>query len=491
MLHTQIHPGLTAFMHLLTEVMNNTAKRQRPRKNSLKDHMTEATLRRIGSGIKPLQDLVLFSEGQYHTLEEAGASAQSMAILRDINGLSEPIPELYETRHLLQTLITTPPTGDDRPPDWTRWWNAAKEMHLYAHPQRGEKEGHDFQVLLQAVRALGQAALQHIPQYSDVLITGRYDKKQRPPAKTGRSLGGVVTNSAKIIGLAGAVLITGFQLTETPAGHVNLNDLPEDIDRHLQAQGIGTKRDIGTVTSDLQALKEALGGRTLDNIWTIERYDDGLMWYAKEVDNGHCLNVYGSLAFHVCSPRFDENDTVGPQELRLRFQATRERHTPIARISGNSPRNVAEFLNNPSGELTPPPPPALCPMASHCNTGCGRGQEDGTLTHPLTADHTPDSCIYHQFLAVHHRSPEALREAAAADVLASIARQEKAERKANRQKPAAANGLLQDPDEEYDDEYDDEDGDQGKEQGPRPTPKRSAVPELQPAAAASQQASLF
>ncbi len=215
------------------------------------------------------------------------------------------------------------------------------------------------------------------------------------------------------------------------------------------------------------------------------------MWYAKEVDNGHCLNVYGNLAFHVCSPRFDENDTVGPQELRLRFQATRERHTPIARISGNSPRNVAEFLNNPSGELTPPPPPALCPMASHCNTGCGRGQEDGTLTHPLTADHTPDSCIYHQFLAVHHRSPEALREAAAADVLASIARQEKAERKANRQKPAAANGLLQDPDEEYDDEYDDEDGDQGKEQGPRPTPKRSAVPELQPAAAASQQASLF
>ena len=489
MLQRQIHPGLTAFIQLLNEVMSNTAERRKPKKNSLKEHMTEATLRHIGNGIKPLRDLVLFSEGQYRTLEDAGTSSQSMAMLWDINGLSEPIPELYETRHLLRTLITTPATTDDRPPDWNTWWNAAKELHLYAHPQRGEKEGHDFQVLLQAVRALGQAAIKHIPKYSDVQLTGRFDTKQKKKPKTGRSLGDVVTNSAKMISLAGAMLITSSQLRKTPAGHINLDDLPEDIDRHLKTQGIGTKRNMGTITPDLEALKEALGGRTLSDFWTIERYDDGLMWYAKEVDNGHCLNVYGSLAFHFCSPRYEENDTIGPQELRLRFHATRERHTPIARISGNSPRNIAEFLNNPSAELKPPPPPTLCPMASHCNSDCGRGQTDGTLSHPLTADHTPDSCTYHQFLTIHNSSPEALREAAAADVLATMEGEEKARRKRNKQKNSPAFPDLDAL--EFTDDSGDDDDVLKYEEPARSTRRGPAPIRTSTAERASQQASLF
>ena len=239
----QQHPGLLAFMQVVEESFEKgTApdetgskrgrKKTSSKKPSLKELMEDQTHRLLLNGVNFKRDLFLLNQGQLDTLREAPLSKAAMTLVEDINGLWMPMPAdgRYESEAMLSALRTVPGS----PAGWTQWWMKHRTGHIGGYRNRDEAN-QEFPILKEAVRALGLAALPHIPAYTD--LAGEFrNKKGDTNLKV--NLTSVYGGAQQILTLGERLMLTKEELSATPEGRVNRGDSPEKVARQLKEAGL-------------------------------------------------------------------------------------------------------------------------------------------------------------------------------------------------------------------------------------------------------------
>ena len=191
---------------------------------------------------------------------------------------------------------------------------------------------------------------------------------------------------------------------------------------------------MGTARGNVEALKEALNGRTADDVCTFVRHDGAVIWFPKETKDSYAITgMQGYYTRNRRDQREDQNGyQAGPAESHLislttvdhpldntMFRHHRELFT-LAWATGRTPETLRRYLNGEDSVIQDDPPAEKCPEIQRCATGCAALQLDGDHNRPVTQDGTHRSCRYWQFLNAHGNMPLEIREAAASRTVEAI-----------------------------------------------------------------------
>ena len=426
---TEKHPGLRRFLGIIEERFTQkpskqpgrTAKSKNGQTQTLRQVMEEHTKFVITEKIKPHQILFLLDEAQLNTLNQLPITQRAKDLAESLNGLAYIQVHSHEAMQALKTIRTCPSSSETESPNWTEWWINERYNFIGVHRWNDQLKHDDERELRKIIVAMWRAAMPQMPTYQALA-------QATPKAK---GLGEVMVAKEAVLSLADKMGVDQETLLETPADRVNPKDSPETILLYLQAGGLNLKRDMGTVTPDLKALKNDLQGRTTKEIRTLVDRNGSTVWYAKDIQNSHHLPVNHN---HVTPPPQEPSEgrpplTAGPNEKHLIMLTTiahpqkgymhglNEEAFQIGWAAGHTPQAVESLLDNPlATEPSPIPTPEICPEAGICPALCAMHQRTGFSAHPLTPDWSHQSCRYWQFLTIHKDSPPAIREAVAGEI---------------------------------------------------------------------------
>ena len=184
----------------------------------------------------------------------------------------------------------------------------------------------------------------------------------------------------------------------------------------------------------MESLREALNGRTADDVYTFVQHDGAVMWFPKETKDSYAImGAQSYFSRNRREPREDQEEyqpgTAETHLIRLTTvdhpldNAMSRQHRELfalARATGHTPENLRRYLEGEDSVIQDDPPPEKCPEIRRCATGCAALQLDGDHDRPVTQDGTHRSCQYWQFLASHGQLPTDAREAAATQAIRKI-----------------------------------------------------------------------
>ena len=421
-----VNPGIDRLLRIIREELDpdgnpDQERGREARGKGLACDMEEQTKSRLSQilGEHTRPGLFMLSAGQLRTLDRLEVSAGAKELVRSLCGLATDHSRYAENQRL-ETIMTVPatPEGDRGHTEWGEWWLETRGRNLGIHRQE-DGQGAETSLLNEMVRAMGSQAMPHIPSYRDIAraVKGRGEKPR---------LSQVFIQAYGILKTASRMLSPHGARHETGPGRASPGDTPEDVARHLTEWGIEFLGDMGTAGTDLVRLKRNLGGRKTHEIRLRTLENGRSVWYPEDAQDTHHLPAaIQPYLQEECDPGLSrlpeaeemlvrETDPGHPKAHHHRERDVQAGH--IGWIAGNTPENVARFLNGE--ERTPvPPPPAeeteVCPKAEICPTWCGRLQRTQEAAHPVNDDWSHHSCGYWRFLRLNRNAQGNIREAAA------------------------------------------------------------------------------